>query len=180
MKVALIGCGSIGKTIAQNIIENKIKVELKSVYDIDVKKATEFAKKFHTEYKNFDEIMKEDLDLVIEVASQDSVRTLTPKALKAKNIMIMSTGALVDEKLFQEIKGLAKKQLKNFKSIRCPLYGFASLSSRENLLLGTIAMQRLARIKQIAHTYVVYPSASTQDWSTSLERFVQQGVYVTS
>lgn len=47
----------------------------------------------------------------------------------------------------------------DFKSIRCPLYGFASLSSRENRLLDTIAMQRLARIKQLAHTYVVYPSA---------------------
>lgn len=47
----------------------------------------------------------------------------------------------------------------DFKSIRCPLYGFASLSSRENRLLDTIAMQRLARIKQLAHTYIVYPSA---------------------
>jgi aspartate dehydrogenase len=110
MKIALIGCGSIGTVIAQNVIENKIKVELKSVYDIDVKKAIEFAKKFHTEYKNFDEILEEDLDLVIEAASQDAVRTLIPKTLRTKkNVMIMSTGALVDERLFQEIKGLAEK-----------------------------------------------------------------------
>lgn len=47
----------------------------------------------------------------------------------------------------------------DFKSVRCPLYGFASLSSRENRLLDTVAMQRLARIKQLAHTYIVYPSA---------------------
>lgn len=47
----------------------------------------------------------------------------------------------------------------DFKSIRCPLYGFASLSNRENRLLDTVAMQRLARIKQLAHTYIVYPSA---------------------
>jgi len=47
----------------------------------------------------------------------------------------------------------------DFKSIRCPLYGFASLSSKENSILDTAAMQRLARIKQLAHTYIVYPSA---------------------
>lgn len=46
-----------------------------------------------------------------------------------------------------------------FKLIRCPLYGFTGLSKKENNLLNTAAMQRLSRIKQLAHTYVVYPSA---------------------
>ncbi|MCX6822177.1 MAG: aspartate dehydrogenase [Candidatus Aenigmarchaeota archaeon] len=109
MKVALIGCGSIGTVVADAMNENK-DVQLKYVYDIDVKKAVEFAKKFHTEYKDFDEILKENLDLIIEAASQDAVRTLIPKTLRAKkNVMIMSTGALTDEKLFKEIKELAEK-----------------------------------------------------------------------
>jgi aspartate dehydrogenase len=110
MKIALIGCGSIGTFIADAINENKIDVELKYVYDIDVKKGKEFAKRFHTEYKDFDEILKEDLDLILEAASQEAVRNLIPKALGAKkNVMIMSTGALVDEHLLQEIKELAEK-----------------------------------------------------------------------
>jgi HD superfamily phosphohydrolase len=46
-----------------------------------------------------------------------------------------------------------------FKLIRCPLYGFTGLSKREDRLLDTVAMQRLSRIKQLAHTYIVYPSA---------------------
>jgi aspartate dehydrogenase len=110
MKIALIGCGSIGTIIAQSINEKKINVELKYVYDINLKKAVEFAKKFHTEYKDFDEILKEDLDLVLEAASQEAVKTLILKALIAKkNVMVMSTGALVDERLFREIKQLAMK-----------------------------------------------------------------------
>jgi len=110
MKIALIGCGSIGTVIARNIAENRVKAELEYVYDIDVKKAVEFAKKFHTEYKEFDEILEQDLDLILEAASQQAVRTLIPRALKAKkNVMIMSTGALVDEHLLQEIKELAEK-----------------------------------------------------------------------
>jgi HD superfamily phosphohydrolase len=39
------------------------------------------------------------------------------------------------------------------------LYGFIGLSKKENQLLDTVTMQRLSRIKQLAHTYIVYPSA---------------------
>ena len=46
-----------------------------------------------------------------------------------------------------------------YKLIRDPLYGFVGLSKREDRLLDTAAMQRLSRIKQLAHTYIVYPSA---------------------
>jgi len=45
------------------------------------------------------------------------------------------------------------------KIVRCPLYGFAGLSKTEDRLLNTASMQRLSRIKQLAHTYIVYPSA---------------------
>lgn len=110
MKVALIGCGNIGTIIAKAIKEKKVEAKLEYVYDIIEKKGQEFAKKFNTTYKNFDDILKEDLDLVIEAASQEAVRTLIPKALKTKkNVMIMSAGALVDQNLLQEIRGLADK-----------------------------------------------------------------------
>ena len=45
------------------------------------------------------------------------------------------------------------------KNVRDPLYGFISLSAQENRILETFAVQRLARIKQLAHTYIVYPGA---------------------
>ena len=110
MKIALIGCGNIGTVIAQAIMERRIDVELRYVYDIDEEKARRFAKRYQTEYKNFDEILQEDLDLIVESASQEAVRILIPRALRAKkNVMIMSTGALVDENLLQEIRDLANK-----------------------------------------------------------------------
>jgi aspartate dehydrogenase len=110
MRIALIGCGSIGKVIARSIAEKKVNVELKCVYDIDKERAEEFAGEFHTEYMEFEEMLKQELDLVLEAASQEAVRKLMPKALKAKkNVMIMSTGALADEKLLHEIAGLAEK-----------------------------------------------------------------------
>ena len=64
MKIALIGCGSIGRVIARSITERRVKAELVCVYDIDTKKAVEFAEEFHTKYEGFDEMLKEELDLM--------------------------------------------------------------------------------------------------------------------
>ena len=43
--------------------------------------------------------------------------------------------------------------------VRDPLYGFVALNPIEIKLLETSMMQRLTRIKQLGHTYIVYPSA---------------------
>lgn len=111
MKIALIGCGAIGKVIAGSILEKRVDAQLSYVYDIDVEKARKFSERFKTEYMDFEKILKQDVDLVLEAASQEAVRTLVPKALEAgKNVMIMSTGALADEQLLKKIKELAEKR----------------------------------------------------------------------
>lgn len=56
----------------------------------------------------------------------------------------------------------------NYKSVRDPLYGFIHLSERETFLVGTPFMHRLTRIKQLAHTYLVYPSAIHSRFEHSL------------
>ncbi|MGD0203291.1 MAG: HD domain-containing protein [Candidatus Bathyarchaeia archaeon] len=55
--------------------------------------------------------------------------------------------------------GLNVSSISEPKIIRCPLYGFVDVNQTENAVLNTTAMQRLSRIKQLAHTYIVYPSA---------------------
>ena len=110
MRIALIGCGAIGTILAQAIKDKIVDVKLECVYDKIEDKGKKFAEKFQTEFKTFDEILNEDLDLIVEAASQEAVRTLVPKILKSKkSVMIMSTGALVDNKLLNEIKSLALK-----------------------------------------------------------------------
>ena len=110
MRIALIGCGAIGTVLAQAIKDKIVDVKLECVYDKIEEKGKKFAEKFQTKFKIFDEILNEDLDLVVEAASQEAVRTLVPRILKSsKNVMIMSTGALVDNKLLNEIKNLALK-----------------------------------------------------------------------
>jgi len=45
MKIALVGCGSIGAIIAQAISDGKLDVELKYVYDSIEEKGKEFEPK---------------------------------------------------------------------------------------------------------------------------------------
>jgi uncharacterized protein len=46
-----------------------------------------------------------------------------------------------------------------YKFVRCPLYGYVDLTKKEMAVLDTSPMQRLSRIKQLSHSYLVYPSA---------------------
>lgn len=47
----------------------------------------------------------------------------------------------------------------DYKIVRDPLYGYIGLTKRETELLDTVWLQRLRRIKQLAMTELVYPSA---------------------
>ena len=49
--------------------------------------------------------------MIIEAASQDAVRQYAVKALsEGKDLMVMSTGALLDDELFREISRIAEKR----------------------------------------------------------------------
>lgn len=52
--------------------------------------------------------------------------------------------------------------------IRDPLYGFVELTRKERELLNCGVLQRLTRIKQLGHTYIVYPSAVHSRFEHSL------------
>lgn len=46
-----------------------------------------------------------------------------------------------------------------FKIVRDPLHGFIELTEIENRVLQTAIVQRLSRIKQLSHSYLVFPGA---------------------
>ena len=55
-----------------------------------------------------------------------------------------------------------------YKVIRDPLYGFIGLTEREVKLINTNWFIRLLRIKQLSHTYLVYPGAMHTRYEHSL------------
>ena len=112
--VGLTGCGTIGTALACAIDEGKAgDTELVYIYDLDVSKCEKLAKVLSCKprvAKTFSEIVEcEDVDLVIEAASQEAVRQYAVRTLEAgKDLMIMSVGALVDARLTEKIRSLVK------------------------------------------------------------------------
>jgi len=112
--VGLVGCGAIGTVLAHAIDEGKAgDTRLVYVYDLVFSKSEELSKELShkpTVAKDFRELIEcKEIDLIIEAASQDAVRQYALRTLKAgKDLMIMSVGALVDDKLTSEIRHFAR------------------------------------------------------------------------
>ena len=117
MNVGLIGCGAIGKTLAQAIAEGKTgDIRLVAVCDIDKIKVEQLKESLGLSHifmtTEPDEIIaRDDLELIIETASQEVVRAFAEKILNAgKDIMIMSVGALRDNELLMRLERVAKEK----------------------------------------------------------------------
>lgn len=114
--VGLIGCGSIGTVIAEAIDGGRVgDVELVAVYDVIREHAERLVSKLSRKPVISESveglIKREDIKLVVEAASQEAVRQYALKILdEGKDLMVMSTGALLDDKLYKQILDSAKKR----------------------------------------------------------------------
>ncbi|MEM2869620.1 MAG: aspartate dehydrogenase [Thermoplasmata archaeon] len=109
VRLALIGCGAIGSTIAQRV-EDIPEVEAIYLYDRSRRLKNHLARslKKGRVLNDIEEIIERS-DLVIEAASQQAVKEYVPMALeKGKSVVIMSVGALVDPVFRRRIERLAK------------------------------------------------------------------------
>lgn len=115
MKVGLIGCGFIGESIAKAINEElENRIELAVIYDEIPEKAVSLSKKLSVKPRiaeDLEEVISDpSLQLIIEAASQSAARTIAPKAVASgKHVMVMSVGALADDKFQEEIKKMASE-----------------------------------------------------------------------
>ncbi len=115
MKVALIGCGSIGSVLARAIDKERAgEAELAWLYDLKPEKSEALAKKLSSKpriAKSMTEIYADKtVGLVIEAASQLAVEQYSLDVLRSgKDFMVMSVGAFADEKLLKEVRSAAKE-----------------------------------------------------------------------
>ncbi|MFH1821676.1 MAG: aspartate dehydrogenase [Methanobacteriota archaeon] len=116
MKVGLIGCGAIGTALAHSIEEGKAgKVRLGWVYDVKRESCEGLVKKLKTKPKiarGISEICDDKTtDIIIEAASQSAVGQYSLKAIKSgKDIMIISVGALADNRLLKSLRTEAERK----------------------------------------------------------------------
>jgi len=118
LRVGVIGCGTIGTEICKAIDGDDLEMELFFLID----NHPENIESLYTSLKKKPEITKsdshglgailEDVDLVIECASQAAVREFVIPALRSgTNVMILSVGALLCiEGLYEEIESIAKEK----------------------------------------------------------------------
>ncbi len=109
MNVLVIGAGAIGIELIKEC-ESMDQVEICYVLDNHPEKARRSCERFGKAkvINEFDEAFPE-VDLVVEAASQAAVGEYGPRSLKkAVDLMIMSIGALVDDKLREDIFQLAE------------------------------------------------------------------------
>lgn len=114
MKIGLLGCGCIGRIISQAIEKGDIpKTRIICVYDKNKVKCESFVENLRQKPNilgDFTEFTKYNLDLVVETASQKAVREYIPQILQNRiDVLIMSVGALLDDKLLDKILNTCKK-----------------------------------------------------------------------
>ncbi|MBA3045909.1 MAG: aspartate dehydrogenase [Candidatus Thermoplasmatota archaeon] len=111
MKLTIIGCGSIGRTLAR-YLETVDDVELVHVYD-NKKEAVDtlVAECQKVRYATNLEDAFEKSDLIVETASQSAVHEYIPRALEmGKNVLVMSVGAFVEDDFKEKCRIIAKQK----------------------------------------------------------------------
>jgi aspartate dehydrogenase len=115
LRVALIGCGAIGTTLAKAVERGRAgNVELRWIYDIRREKAEALARGLRSKTKiavdASDIYADKDVELVIEAASQQAVGQYSLDILRSgKDLMVMSVGAFSDEKLLRSVRAEAER-----------------------------------------------------------------------
>lgn len=147
LELALIGCGAIGTAIAKAVARREVPAAIEYIFDINRKSAENVRQclKKKPKIASVEEILRSNVSLVIEAASQDAVRQYAEKTLEAKkNLMLMSIGALADEELYNRLKKIAGE---NNVKIYLPSGAIGSLDALKSAAIGKIKSVTLTTTK---------------------------------
>ena len=113
--IGILGCGAIGRGLAA-AIRDELSPGLRVValFDQDSQRAEELAGSLNMDVKatsSFETFIGiEAVDMVVEAASGDAVRSYAESILNAgKDLMVMSTGGLLDSRLFANLDVICRR-----------------------------------------------------------------------
>lgn len=136
MKIGIMGCGSIAKTLVNFKLNNKLNVDLAYFYDLNLDNAKKLAQQVDAKVSDSLEDLIENSDLILESASQGAVRNSISQVLEnGTNVVIMSVGALLDEDFRLNLESIAKK---NGAKIYLPTGAITGIDTVKAAKLGEI------------------------------------------
>lgn len=136
MKIGIMGCGSIAKTLVNFKLNNKLNVDLAYFYDLNLDNAKKLAQQVDAKVSDSLEDLIKNSDLILESASQGAVRNSIPQVLEnGTNVVIMSVGALLDEDFRLNLESIAKK---NGAKIYLPTGAITGIDTVKAAKLGEI------------------------------------------
>ncbi|WP_085993283.1 aspartate dehydrogenase [Oceanobacillus senegalensis] len=108
MNIGLIGAGAIANFLLEEINHNQLEgLRIKSVLVRDKEKYQLLESKFDVKlYADLETFLDSEIDIVVEAANINAVKTLLPSVIKKKDAVLISVGALADEALLKEITNL--------------------------------------------------------------------------
>lgn len=113
--IGLIGCGAIGSALARAVDEGKAgDIRLLVAYDFFTEKTEVLCGQLASRPKvarSFEELIAtKGVNLIVEASSQAAVKEYAVQVLECgKDLMLMSTGALVDVELHRRMKAALEK-----------------------------------------------------------------------
>ncbi|MEH7384678.1 aspartate dehydrogenase [Bacillus sp. JJ1521] len=111
MNIGLIGAGAIANFLLEKINQNQLEnLRIKSILVRNKEKyrllESEYGVKLFTDLEAF---LDSEIDIVVEAANIEAVKTLLPSIMKKKDVVLISVGALADEALLTEIDKLVNE-----------------------------------------------------------------------
>src|SRR5450756_2403246 len=111
LNIGLIGCGAIGAQICRAIDSGFINAKLAAIYDRSAQRCERLLESLNNKpaISSPAELIKK-ADIVVECASQAAVSEHGLLVLESgKDLMVMSVGAFMDEKLLEDLVRAARK-----------------------------------------------------------------------
>ncbi|BAQ11983.1 aspartate dehydrogenase [Sporosarcina sp. FSL W7-1349] len=114
MNIGLIGTGSIGNFLLQKINKEKRLpgCQITAVFDEREKAKMTLPRLLNTyrftAFHDVEAFLKSDVDIVVECANIEVVRSYAAQIVQEKDLLLISVGALADITLYEELKANAK------------------------------------------------------------------------
>lgn len=138
MNIGLIGAGAIANFLLEKINKQQHEhLHIKSILVRNKEKYQVLESNFDVKlFTDMDAFLESGIDIVVEAANVESVKTMLPKIIKKKDAVLISVGALADETLLSEIMDLSSEYQHN---IHLPSGAVGGLDLLQNAhALGTL------------------------------------------